>query len=33
MTGQFDSVISGHDVAAPKPAPDAYLAACEGARK
>ncbi len=29
MTGQFDSVISGHDVAAPKPAPDAYLAACE----
>jgi HAD superfamily hydrolase (TIGR01509 family) len=29
MDGQFDSVISGHEVAEPKPAPDAYLAACE----
>lgn len=25
----FGVVVSGHDVAAPKPAPDAYLAACE----
>ncbi len=25
----FATVVSGHDVAAPKPAPDAYLAACE----
>lgn len=29
MDGVFDSVVSGHEVAAPKPAPDAYLAACE----
>jgi len=25
----FGAVVSGHEVAAPKPAPDAYLAACE----
>jgi HAD superfamily hydrolase (TIGR01509 family) len=24
----FEAIVSGHDVAAPKPAPDAYLAAC-----
>jgi HAD superfamily hydrolase (TIGR01509 family) len=29
MEGHFDSVISGHEVPAPKPAPDCYLAACE----
>jgi HAD superfamily hydrolase (TIGR01509 family) len=29
MDGQFDSVVSGHEVAEAKPAPDAYLAACE----
>jgi HAD superfamily hydrolase (TIGR01509 family) len=29
MEGQFDSVVSGHEVAEPKPAPDAYLAGCE----
>lgn len=28
MSDRFDTVISGHEVAAPKPAPDAYLAAC-----
>jgi HAD superfamily hydrolase (TIGR01509 family) len=28
MSGEFDAVISGHEVAAPKPAPDPYLAAC-----
>ena len=27
ITGSFDVVVSGHDVAAPKPAPDAYLEA------
>ena len=26
---RFGVIVSGHDVAAPKPAPDAYLAACE----
>ena len=25
----FEAVVSGHDVPAPKPAPDAYLAACD----
>ena len=25
----FEAIVSGHDVPAPKPAPDAYLAACE----
>ena len=29
LEGQFDVVISGHEVARPKPAPDPYLAACE----
>ncbi len=29
---RFAVVVSGHDVAAPKPAPDAYLAACEQLR-
>lgn len=29
MTGVFEAVVSGHEVAAPKPEPDAYLAACE----
>ncbi|MFI5121404.1 MAG: HAD family hydrolase [Vicinamibacteria bacterium] len=29
LAGEFGVVVSGHDVAAPKPAPDAYLAACE----
>jgi HAD superfamily hydrolase (TIGR01509 family) len=29
LVDQFDVVVSGHDVAAPKPAPDAYLAACQ----
>lgn len=29
MTGVFGSVISGHEVAAPKPEPHPYLAACE----
>jgi HAD superfamily hydrolase (TIGR01509 family) len=29
LTASFGVVVSGHDVAAPKPAPDAYLEACE----
>jgi HAD superfamily hydrolase (TIGR01509 family) len=29
LEGRFDVIVSGHEVAAPKPAPDAYLAACE----
>jgi HAD superfamily hydrolase (TIGR01509 family) len=29
LAGRFDVVVSGHEVAAPKPAPDAYLVACE----
>jgi HAD superfamily hydrolase (TIGR01509 family) len=29
LAGEFGVVVSGHEVAAPKPAPDAYLAACE----
>jgi HAD superfamily hydrolase (TIGR01509 family) len=29
LDDSFDSVISAHEVAAPKPAPDPYLAACE----
>lgn len=28
FTGHFDVILSAHEVAAPKPAPDAYLAAC-----
>lgn len=28
LAGCFDAVISGHEVGAPKPAPDPYLAAC-----
>ncbi|MGI8460065.1 MAG: HAD family hydrolase [Solirubrobacterales bacterium] len=28
MAGEFGVVVSGHEVAAPKPAPDAYLEAC-----
>jgi HAD superfamily hydrolase (TIGR01509 family) len=28
LTGRFAAVISAHEVAAPKPAPDVYLAAC-----
>lgn len=29
MTGSFDVILGGDEVAAPKPAPDIYLAACE----
>ena len=29
MADEFEVVVSGHEVAAPKPAPDPYLAACE----
>ena len=29
MADEFDAVISGHEVPAPKPAPDPYAAACE----
>ena len=29
MQGAFGAVVSGHDVQAPKPAPDPYLAGCE----
>ena len=29
MSGLFGAVVSGHEVAAPKPAPDPYLVACE----
>lgn len=29
MDGAFDAVVSGHEVAAPKPEPDPYLHACE----
>lgn len=28
VRGEFEVVVSGHEVAAPKPAPDAYLEAC-----
>ncbi len=29
LTGEFAAVVSGHDVPAPKPAPDVYLEACQ----
>jgi HAD superfamily hydrolase (TIGR01509 family) len=29
LSNHFDAIVSGHDVAEPKPAPDVYLAACE----
>jgi HAD superfamily hydrolase (TIGR01509 family) len=29
MGGEFGAIVSGHEVAAPKPAPDPYLHACE----
>ncbi len=32
MSGCFDVVVSGHEVAAPKPAPDPYLEACRQLR-
>jgi len=28
LTGAFEAIVSGHEVARPKPAPDAYLEAC-----
>jgi HAD superfamily hydrolase (TIGR01509 family) len=30
LNGRFGVVVSGHETPAPKPAPDPYLAACEG---